>query len=152
MTDFSDTANVPFEIVLSGRTITVKRPSLKQVLGMLEQRILAKERGSMMAIAKELDDRSKPEFLSSAFAQLPKGADLQQMTWESIGSPEGTAVVLLHAMKSGNGDQAVDEVLVDELISAEPIVAAEWAAYLCGVSKKKPGNKPEPEETEDQSA
>jgi hypothetical protein len=138
MTDLSDMTNTPLTMEVAGKKLKVRRPELQAIHATLESKIKsdAQQEAKTMAEMNGLEGDDKISFLSRAFKDLPKGADLQAMVYDAIGTIDGFRLILKAALKEDQPE--ITDRDIDLLIMADPEVAGEWAVYLCGYSGKVP--------------
>ena len=139
--ELSEMVNAPFEISLGETALKARRPSLEEVFGVMESKIVSGEIRKLKEAAEVfgLKDDEKIEFLRKGLQDIPKGASLQTMVWERIGTPEGIALIIFYAVNSDQPE--VTKERISELIAGDVSEATAWAEFLCGVSGKAPATK-----------
>lgn len=143
MAELNEMTNAPLEICLNGTSLKARRPNLEDVFGIMESKIVSGEIRKIKEAAETfgLEDASKIEFLRQSLQDIPKGASLQTMVWERIGTPEGIALIIFHAVKRDQPEVSKDKI--SELVASDVPGATAWAEFLCGASKKAPAAKME---------
>lgn len=141
MTELNEMSNTPIEISLNGRKLKARRPEIRALFAEVESEIISKEMEKTAKAAETygLQGEEKTNFLNQQTSALPKGAVLQNLVYENLGTLNGVVKIFKAALKQNHPDIDDDEII--RMVQFDPELSGAWAVYLCGASKKAPSSE-----------
>lgn len=149
MAELHEMGNGHFEIDLpQGGSIDAKRPTLGKLFKPIQEEIIDSDMASLRRLADEekLEGIDRQQFLLRGRQSMPRGAVLNNLTWDYLSTPDGIARILHTACELHSKDYSKDAV--DGLLVEDLEYATSWAEFLCGVEKKTPARETNKETTE----
>lgn len=109
----SELANEPIEITLGGRTLKIKRLTLKELFTPAEVKVQEKYIHNANLMASTMTGKEKAEFLDRALNSVPSGKKLDEMAGEYMSTAVGVSDTLLMGL---NKCQEVTEAEISDMI------------------------------------
>lgn len=108
--DIAELNNMPLEFTLSGKVYKVKRLSITEIFSDFEKEIKQEYINDINLVAETMEAKDRIDFKRKAMQDIPRGAKLQDLVNEKMGTISG-GIKLLHKALNKCQQVSLDECI-----------------------------------------